>query len=275
MNTRNFGLAAIDLDGTLLGPDGKVGARNRAAVHALANAGIVPIIASGRMHASTMAIHDDLGLDTPVVSYNGAMVMDVKAGQTLLHEPVDAEIAMQIVRWGEEESLNIQYYLNDTLYTAEDNPWSRLYQRRTWSEIIPAGTLKQFDGETPTKIIFVGPPEETIRWQEIWTERLGQRAYIVRTMPEYLEFLNPAVDKWTGISAVAARYGCPGNAVVTFGDSHNDIPMLKGAGLGVAMPYSPDEVVAAADVVGEGPPEEAFGATVERLLAGEWTPPPA
>ncbi len=272
MNKPFFRMAAIDLDGTLLGPDGLVGTRNRAAVQALAVAGVTPIIASGRMHSATLAIHDALGLDSPVVSYNGAMVVDPIAGETLLHEPLDATIAMEIVRWGEAESLDIQYYLDDTLYVARDNQWSRLYQKRTWAEVHAAGSLTRFDGQCPTKIIFVGPPEETLRWQEVWRERLGKSAYIVRTMPEYLEFLNPAVDKWEGIRVVARRYGYPESTVIAFGDSHNDVPMLLGAGIGVAMPFSPAEVLDAADVVGEGTPEEAFGATVERLLAGEWAP---
>lgn len=272
MNEPFFRMAAIDLDGTLLGPDGLIGERNRAAVQALADAGVTPIIASGRMHSATLAIHDALGLDSPVVSYNGAMVVDPRAGETLLHEPLDADIAMEIVRWGEAESLDIQYYLDDTLYVARDNQWSRLYQKRTWAEVHATGSLTRFDGNCPTKIIFVGPPGETLRWQDVWRERLGESAYIVRTMPEYLEFLNPAVDKWEGIRVVARRYGYPESAVVAFGDSHNDVPMLVGAGIGVAMPFSPAEVLDAADVVGEGTPEEAFGATVERLLAGEWAP---
>jgi len=270
MKDNPFRLAAIDLDGTLLGPDGLIGPRNRSAVRALAEAGVIPIIASGRMHSATVAIHDELGLDSPVVSYNGALVQDPKTGETLLHEPLDAGIAMEVVRWGHDNGMDVQYYLDDTLYVERDNEWSRLYHDRTGSIIHAVGPLSQFDGRSPTKIIYVGPPEETLRWQDAWKARLGESAYIVRTMPEYLEFLNPAVDKWEGIRVVARHYGIPDLAVAAFGDSHNDIPMLVGAGLGVAMPGSPAEVLEAGDIVATGSPEDAFGAIIERMLAGEF-----
>lgn len=267
-----FRLAAIDLDGTLLGPDGRIGQRNRAAVRALADAGVTPIIASGRMHAATLAVHDELGLDTPVVSYNGALVLDPRGNRPLLHVPLDAAIAEEVVSWAAEHDVVAQYYLDDTLYVDRLTGWSRLYHDRTGSRIVPVGPLSRFSGRSPTKILYVGRPEDTLCWQDIWRGRLGDRAYIVRTMPEYLEFLDPRVDKWEGIRVAAQELGVPGERVVAFGDSHNDVPMLAGAGLGVAMPYSPAEVLKAADAIADGSVEDAFGAAVERLLAGEWEP---
>ena len=262
-----FRLAAIDLDGTLLGPDSTVGKRNRAAVQTLVEAGVVVVLASGRMHASMLRIHDELGLDTPIVSYNGSMVVDPQSGETLLHCTLAAAIAQDIVAWGESAGKHLNYYIDDTLYVDRESPWSDLYHRRTGSAIVPVGSLHRFDGQSPTKVIFVGEPAETLRYQAEWKERLGDRAYMVRTMPEYLEFLNPGADKSSGVAAVARRYGIAAEDVAAFGDSPNDIPMLEGAGLAVVMPSAHEEVLAHADFVPTGSPEDAFACALEALGA--------
>lgn len=266
-----FKMATIDLDGTLLGPDGRIGERNRRAVEALTAAGIHPVIATGRMQATSLPSHRELGLSTPVISYNGAMVTDPGANEVWLNLPLEADLAADIVRWGARENLHLNYYLNDTLYVARETRWSELYHARTGSIIHPVGSLERFAGERPTKIILVDEPEATRHWEEQWRRREGERAYLVRTAVEYLEFLRPEANKWSAARVVAARLGVRDEDVVAFGDSLNDIPMLRGAGLGVAMPYAPQEALEAAHVTGVGGPEDAFGATVEKLLAGGYT----
>ena len=57
--------------------------------------------------------------------------------------------------------------------------------------------------------------------------------------------------------------------MVTFGDSHNDVPMLRWAGLGIAMPHAVAEAHAAADVISpESDPNCSLAVAIDRLLAG-------
>src|SRR5215469_8421877 len=56
-------LAAIDIDDTLLGPDGLIGVENRRAVRLLRDLGCRVMLASGRRHANMLPFYDDLGLD--------------------------------------------------------------------------------------------------------------------------------------------------------------------------------------------------------------------
>lgn len=269
MNNRPFDLAAIDLDGTLLGPDGIVGPRNTAAVERMLEAGITVVLASGRMHSATAPTHSLFKLTTPIVSYNGALVMDPNSGKVFRHISLDAGIAQEVVEWGEAEGRHINYYFDDTLYVDVETPWSDLYNDRTGSQIHAVGSLRQFDGTSPTKIIYVGEPDQTRRFEGWWKERLGERAYIVRTMMEYLEFLNPLAHKGEGVRTAAELYGVPMSRVAAFGDSLNDIPMIEAAGMGVAMPYSHPDVIRSADLIPEGGPEEAFAVAVESLLNGQ------
>jgi predicted Fe-Mo cluster-binding NifX family protein len=84
-------------------------------------------------------------------------------------------------------------------------------------------------------------------FRSLWKDEI----YICRTWDYYLEFLNPHANKGDGLTALAESYGLGIDDVIAFGDASNDIPMLKSAGLGIAVGNASDEVKAAAKKVSE------------------------
>jgi hydroxymethylpyrimidine pyrophosphatase-like HAD family hydrolase len=83
------------MDGTLLGADGQVSARNLAALKAAERAGVEVVVATGRRHSYAMRVLRGLGLreENGLISSNGAVVRTVGARlleRTLL-EPSTAE----------------------------------------------------------------------------------------------------------------------------------------------------------------------------------------
>ena len=104
----------------------------------------------------------------------------------------------------------------------------------------------RFRGRQPSKIIFVGSPVVLDEQQKHFKELWGDSVYICRTWDYYLEFLNPKANKASGLEALADAYGINLSDVAAFGDAENDIPMLRKAGLGVAMANAEPEVKIAA-----------------------------
>ena len=99
------------------------------------------------------------------------------------------------------------------------------------------------------------------------TSELGARAEVVITTKHLLEFNAPDATKATGVAAVARHYDIAQADVIAFGDSHNDVPMLSWAGLGVAMPHGPAELLEAAGrVAPEGDPETALARAIDVIL---------
>ena len=79
-------LIATDLDGTLLGADGAIPARNAEAIRRAREKGVIVCIATGRIHATSVPFQRALGLDTPIIAVNGAWMQhgeNIKCGEFL------------------------------------------------------------------------------------------------------------------------------------------------------------------------------------------------
>ncbi|HYX50206.1 MAG TPA: HAD family hydrolase, partial [Ktedonobacteraceae bacterium] len=68
-------MLVIDIDGTLLTPEGSITARSMAAIEAAQQAGIATTLATARRYTNTAPIADELGLHTPLILYDGAIIM--------------------------------------------------------------------------------------------------------------------------------------------------------------------------------------------------------
>ena len=95
----------------------------------------------------------------------------------------------------------------------------------------------------------MGDPSEIDKQESYFRSLWGDSIYICRTWDYYLEFLNPHANKAEGLQALARSYGLSMKDVIAFGDASNDIPMLREAGLGIAVGNAADEVKNAADKV--------------------------
>src|SRR5258708_20153857 len=88
-------MLVIDIDGTLLTPEGSISAPTLAAVQAAKQAGIVVTLATARRYSNTAQIATELGLDIPLILYDGAMIVQ-HPHKTILHmHPLRAEVGQQ------------------------------------------------------------------------------------------------------------------------------------------------------------------------------------
>lgn len=260
-------MAAIDLDGTLLGPDHQPTTANAAAVRGLVTEGVVCVVASGRMHEASAPYAEALGLSGPVISYNGALVVDTCSGETWQHLPVSADVSDEVVAFCATHCLHLNYYFGARVYVEKSTPWGDLYHRHTGSPMEVVGDLRAFQGCTPTKLILVDSPEKIDELLPLFRDRFAGRAYVTRSNPEYLEFMHVAANKGDALALVAARLGIARDHVAAFGDSDNDIPMLQWAGLGVAVGSPAPAVRCAAGLVVECPNNDSLAAAIAAIRA--------
>jgi len=270
-------MIALDLDRTLLNTAGQVSPEDGAALRRTRDLGALIVLASGRMTAAIRPWYHRLGIDGPVIAYNGAMVRDSQdRGEPVLFEKaLPAGYGDWLIDYADDNHFHLNYYLSDVLY-ANDDPGLRrfadIYANQTGSVFNFVASLQQFKGCAPTKIILITDPSipgslDPRRRDELYDEflaRWDQQVSLFKTNPEYLEFLNREVDKGVGLAALAAAYDIAREEVMAFGDGDNDVPMLAWAGLGVAVANATPEVRAAANYVSPYTNDES---AVARTLA--------
>ncbi len=262
-------LAASDLDGTLLGPHKEISPANTDAVRHLREAGACFILASGRRHQNSLRFQRQLGLDGLLISCAGALVKDPQTNETIREVLIPATLADELVAEGEKAGYTVIYYHRDHLYVTATNHWTDLYESRVGerAERLP-GSLRDLRGDAALKIVWYGEPAAMLAIRPVVTQTYDGRLDVLPTDSENLEFSAVGADKARALAAVAEHYRIEQSATLTFGDGENDAPMLRWAGLGVAMDGGNAQAKEAADLVSPaGAPEESFARGVEAVFA--------
>lgn len=259
-------LAAFDLDGTLLNNSFQISDRNREAIRKLVEKGITVVLVSGRMNATILPFSRKLGLEAPIISYNGALVKHSKTSEVYHHLPVPGNLAMRVIDLASQWNLHLNVCLDDSVYVAQKTVWSQLYDSRTGATSIPVGDLHQFDGQAPTKLQTITDPGLTNPWLEKFKSEFGNQLYITKTMPEYIEFMHPEVSKGKALSALAKRFGISKERIVAFGDSYNDETMFKASGFSIAMGNAVQLLKDCADYISSSNDEDGVAEAIDKLL---------
>ncbi|MBW0001426.1 MAG: HAD family phosphatase [Verrucomicrobia bacterium] len=268
-DTIPYRLAAIDLDGTLLGPNKQIGPENLAAVQRLQRAGVHVIVASGRRHQNSIRFQRQLGLHGPIIACQGGLIRDGETGEIIEAHLVEPESAAELVGLGEAKGVDVIYYHIDHLYVGPlANEFRRLYERRVGEQTEVIGDLKILEGRDALKIVWYGPSDALAGWRDELTKRFAGRVDVLSTEQENLEFMPPGVNKASAVAKIAEQLGIPSVQVMTFGDGENDVSMLKWAGMGVAMGHGNAVAKAAAEFVSPpGPAESDFARAVDAIFA--------
>jgi len=246
---RPLKLIAVDLDGTLLTPELTVHPRTAQAVRAAADRGVTVAIATGRTHAGAEPFAFQLGLNAPIISYNGAMIRNAGAPEPLRHQPIDAPVAAEAVDLCVRLDMDMMYFLDDSIFVPRYDHWAYEYLARTGNDCIVLRDLRSLAGRTPTKLLVLGSPEQTRARYDLFTRHFAGRLHVTISLPEYLELLHPAVSKAAAVARLAAMLDLGMDQVMAVGDSLNDLEMVQQAGVGVMMPTAAEELRAAADYV--------------------------
>jgi len=235
-------LFVTDMDGTLLNSERKITAGVKKAIKKAVEAGVIFTIATGRMHISALPYVKELGVNVPVITYNGALIKTVE-GEELFASYLDRDLVKELVDFAEERQLHIQLYSDDKLYYRRENDRSALYQCTAGVKGNPVGDeLEEHMDKVPKLLIVANNSEEGDRVVEAVSRQFGHRIVAVKSTPVYIELIKPGVNKATAIARLAERFDIPAEAVLAIGDSNNDLTMIEMAGFGVAMGNANDNV---------------------------------
>ncbi len=236
-------MVVCDLDGTLVQSDLKVSDTVLETIQAVTNKGVKVVIATGRMFPSALPYVKRLGLDTPVICYQGAVVRDSQDGFALRYSnPVPLDLAKDIVGYCQSQGIHINVYVNDVLHSQPHEIYVDEYKRTSSIEpVLLDDVLSILQVDAPPKMVVINNDPavlETVRAYLLETygaERIG----VCKSRHNFLELTAPDVSKWSAVVALAEQWGILPQEVMCLGDEENDVAMLAGDGLGLAMANGP------------------------------------
>jgi len=246
-------LVALDLDGTLVGEDLVLRPRVVDAVRRAREAGVRVTIVTGRMFRAARPFAERLDITGPIVNYQGAAIYDVASGAPLRQTPVHADVTRDVLTWARDHAVHAQCYADDTLYVDEINRFSKRYTdlARVEPAVVPS-LLDAFASRPTVKIVLVTDADKADGILDAMRSLLGARAYLTRSHVDFVEVVDPAVNKGEALAFVAEHYGVALDETLAVGDAWNDVPLIDAAGIGVAMGSGPPELFARADhIVGD------------------------
>jgi len=259
-------MVALDLDGTLLTDDLVIEPRAKEILQQAINRGITVTLATGRMYLSARPYAAELGLELPLIVYHGAQVRHAATGEILFEQTVPLPLARRLIKHLRQFGYAYNVYLGDRLYAENVQKENEEYAWRAGVRLHRVEDMLAFLQEEPLKIVALRDGPELDPLEKAIRLDLGKEVYMTRSLPYYLEMLNPEANKARALQAVAAWQGVTREEVMAFGDSYNDIQMLRYAGLAVAMSNAPAAVREAADYVTASNNEGGVARALEKFL---------
>ena len=263
-------LIAMDLDGTLNNDRKEIDPPTRDALLTAQRQGIRLLLASARPLHGLYRERDILELtahDGLLMAYNGGLITKASDRTVLYAFRMDYEQAVKILRM--LESFPVTPIIDDGERFYATNPDGYMVRFECQNNDMPLAQTPDLAGSlafAPFKILMSVDPARLGAVQQQIAPLLPPGLKIVRTAPFYLEVIPESINKGAGLLRACGAVGIDPSETVAFGDSENDMEMLKTAGIGVAMANAEQAVRNAADRVTLSNNDNGIAAALQALL---------
>lgn len=268
MADRIVDIAFVDLDGTLLSDDLTVSEENNSAIRSLVKNGVEVVLASGR---PTQALHlfvEELSVSPIVISSNGASMVDTRNNDVLFSSSINEQALSKIIQFSEKLNLSTCYYTPSTWFVKKIDHLVEIEISR--ANIYPIEVPPQ---EIPGEIIkcmVIGNKDILADCERYFFES-GLSSYVhwFYTYPEYLEVMPIGITKRKSRDVLLKKLGVDMARVFAIGDGINDIDLVDGVGISVAMENSKSDLKRHVKYITRSNNENGVAVAIKHLIFGQ------
>ena len=260
-------LIAADMDDTLLDASSRLTERTAAALRSAMDAGVMISLSSGRMTESMAPFAEEVGLNAPMILYNGGMIYDHRTDETLYANAIDARTALNVARTIEDMGIYLQIYPGKGYYCNRRCEYTDRYAASVRVPCTELGVpLSQWMTGGMVKMLAIAEPEVIDEAQKTLRAAFPVGVNFMKSKPHYLEIVAGGVDKGCALKRLGELLGVEREEVMAFGDGQNDVSMIAAAGWGVAMENAVDECKAVARLIAPRNTEDGVAQVIESFL---------
>lgn len=262
-------LFVSDVDGTLVRKDKSLADATVEAARKLQHATVTMTLISARPPSGILPMAKALGLSAPIGAFNGGTLV-MPSGDILTARHLDAKISRTAIELVEASGASVWLFADGKWFASDlDSPHVPHERRAAMVEPIVGHDWEDLHGRIDKIVGVSDDPELVAKLEADEKAALGENAEVSCSQTYYCDITHPLANKGDGIVALAAAIGVPLDETAAIGDMPNDIPMLKRAGLAIAMGQAPAAVKAEADWISATNDEDGVAKAIERVLLPE------
>lgn len=252
-------LICIDMDGTLLKDQQTVSNNNKEAIKEAIRRGVHVAITTGRVYDCAKMYSKEIGLNTPIISSNGAFIGGSN-GEVIYNNPLNIEELKKFYSVTKKYGLMAYLTTNFGIVSDDELPVNHVYnvlnkklpddkkiRIEMFKDIYVA--LKKFDGQILKGVCTEKEHKEKLLKARKELESLNSNMEIVASWDDNFEIMQKGSTKGDAVKRLAEYFNISREEVMCIGDSENDFSMIEYAGIGVAMGNAIEKVKFASDYI--------------------------
>lgn len=252
---KDLKLVVFDLDGTLLSDSGNIGEETKSLVRELKKMGVRFSFASGRLHSAIVKFTEELDVNMPVISLDGALIMNSKDNTVLYESYLRKSHVKKALSLSENYLVNAALCHGDAIYYTDQNSvipqitdkFGALYKEVESYDPYIKNTLEVFfAGENRQMVTF-------LRDKMSFPYTFGCSSSFYRSYSQeniyYLEIRKSGSTKGKALKRLLKFLNIRENEAAVVGDWYNDIPMFQTNTFKVAVNNAIAELKRNADLV--------------------------
>ncbi len=238
-------LIAFDMDGTLLRSDNTIGERSKQLIAEMVQRGHYVTIASGRPDRVITPYYHELGMNGPVVCYNGCKVYMPDNPQFHVYRKM---LSVSVIKgflssFGYTKIETLLAENDTTMYVNENNEMLDGFYHTEGMKVVKGNLLNTIDQDC--YVLIIGMTNHDL------DERLVKCAFQFPGIgirfwggleSKFSELYFPSSSKTTGLTIASEHLGIDQDHVIVIGDADNDVEMLSHFPHSIAMINGEEQV---------------------------------
>jgi Cof subfamily protein (haloacid dehalogenase superfamily) len=274
-------MLVTDMDYTLLNKEKKISEKNREAVRKAIEKGVHMVVATGRIYTSARVYAKLLGVGTPIIASNGAIIREAdynssgSTERTIYKDTLSIETVKEMVRLSRKYDIFCHFFTDDTIYAEKlvnvslrYTEWNKYLGEEDQVKIrIVDDVAEEIVRENVKILKAVVVDSDSEKIQCLREEILATGIVSVsQSMKDNLEVMNKGVTKGNAVKLLAEMYGVKREEIIAIGDNENDISMIEYAGMGIAMGNAEESLKSVANHITGDYQEDGVAEAIERFI---------
>lgn len=273
-----YKLVCIDMDGTLLNKKKKVSEFTKETLKKAHGMGVHIVITTGRIYNNAAYFSDVIGVKSPVIAGNGAIIREKDRDEVIFKNTINPEDGRKILEIARKYKITPHFHTHNNIYLGSSlhRFFVDMFISRPLPEELKVGVhyvnsmalwekvLEKHKGEF-VKCIMVHQSPSRLKKARMELEKISG-LHVMSSGKYNLEIVNKDVSKGKAVEMLAKYYNISREEVICIGDNENDLSMIEYAGLGIAMGNSIQLLKDKADYITDSNDKDGVAKAIEKFI---------